>query len=167
MIGSSFTKEYLFDLFITGFENVSPDFNIKDVSSYGFDVGNLQIIHTSGEGFDIWANDINGQGRHLTRLKRYKNGKKYRTLLALYRSHENSKTKKKEASNLIILSRLMDEPFFLKRGWKDYSKFKPDAVCEIATIYTYDDDVTVYFVDKKTHAMFLLTKPSFDEWKNQ
>ena len=70
MIETTFTKEYLFDLFITGFKNVSPDFNIEDESSYGFQVGNLQIIHRVGEGFDVWANDINGQSpvsyTHLT-----------------------------------------------------------------------------------------------------
>lgn len=164
MTESSPDKEFLFDIFIDGYKEF-VDAPMNELMADGsYVVGTLNLKYNDYfKDFRVYSVGMDGGLEERGRLIKPDNRAKFNELKRLFKAHEVLVSKKKEISNFGVLKRFAGNEAHLPDN-TEYFIFRPDATCETVRYYTDHYAVNVYFVDKKTHALYLLEEPKFFEW---
>jgi len=157
--------DYLFDQLIEGFETFDYSVDVTTLNTDGvFFLSNIGLTVDDGY-LEVFTMDAEKRRSKVTTLGKKHDRKKYKQLLSLYDTYYAELVKKKDQHNIPTLKRLLDGDVYVD---STYFEFRADASSEVIRFYYGDYSVrTMHFVDKKTHALFLLERPKYRAWLHE
>ena len=152
---------FLLDKFIEGLDTFDYSIDVTQLDTSGkFFMENMRL-ERDDNCFNVATVDVEGRVTHVATLEKSDDRKKYKHLTKAFNVYRTELSKKKVAHNIPTLQRLFAGDTYIDSTYFD---FRPDASTEMVQFYKSARYITLHFVDKKTHALFLLEKPKYMSW---